>query len=265
MNTAAPAVGVLGPVPLMAEKTVTENPKTATGGAATRGGDVFRVGSRVRWGAILAGAVLGLALYLLLTLLGAAVGLSVSDKVRPGALGAAAAGWAIVTTALCLFLGGYLASQFSVGENRFEGAVYGLLVWAVVFAMLLWLMASGVRTGFNAMVGMAGAGEAAETTAAEDWEAAARRYGVPQPQIDDWKQKAKGAPAAAARAIEDPQHRQAAADAAARVTWYAFLGTLVSMLAASAGGYLGVGRQFWVVVRPARPTTDPRHGYAAAV
>ena len=242
----------------MMEKTVTESSKTVTGAAAIRGSDVFRVGSRVRWGAILAGAVLGLALYLLLTLLGAAVGLSVSDKVRPGALGGAAAGWAIVTTALCLFLGGYLASQFSVGENRFEGAVYGLLVWAVVFAMLLWLMASGVRTGFNAMVGMASAGQAAGATAAEDFESAARRYGVPQPQIDDWKQKAKDAPGGAA---QDPQHRQEAADAATRVTWYTFLGTLASMLAASAGGYLGVGRLFGVV-QPARPTTDPRHGYA---
>lgn len=237
---------------------MTENPKTVTGAAAFRGSDVMRVGSRVRWGAILAGAVLGLALYLLLTLLGAAVGLSVSDKVRPGALGAAAAGWAIVTTALCLFLGGYLASQFSVGENRFEGAVYGLLVWAVVFAMLLWLMASGVRTGFNAMVGMASAGEAG-ATAAEDFESAARRYGVPQLQIDDWKQKAKDA--GAGHAVGDPQHQQAA-DAAARVTWYAFLGTLVSMLAASAGGYLGVGRQFWVVLPAGRRAPDPRHGYA---
>ena len=139
--------------------------------------------------------------------------------------------------------------------------LFGLLVWAVVFAMLLWLMASGVRTGFNAMVGMASAGGVAETTAAEDFESAARRYGVPQPQIDDWKQRAKDAPAAG-RAVEDAQHRQAAADAATRVTWYAFLGTLASMLAASAGGYLGAGRQFWVVAPAGGRPPGPRHGYA---
>jgi hypothetical protein len=82
---------------------------------------------------------------------------------------------------------------------------------------------------------------------------------VPQPQIDDWKQKAKGA--AAGHAVGDPQH-QHAADAAVRVTWYAFLGTLISMLAASAGGFLGVGRQFWVVLPAGRRAAGPRHGDA---
>ena len=123
--------------------------------------DLLPVRSRISWGAILAGAVLALALYFLLTLLGAAIGLSVADDAGATELGLGAGIWAILVTALCLFAGGYAASHFTVGENKTEAAVYGLLVWAVVFAMLLWLMASGVRAGFGAMVSVATAGGAA--------------------------------------------------------------------------------------------------------
>ena len=107
--------------------------------------DVLPVGSRISWGAILAGAVLALALYFLLTLLGAAIGLSVAGDAGAAELGTGAAVWSVVVTALCLFAGGYAASHFTVGEHKVEAAVYGLVVWAVVFSMLLWLMASGVR------------------------------------------------------------------------------------------------------------------------
>lgn len=224
--------------------------------------DLVPVRSRINWGAIVAGSVLALALYFLLTLLGGAIGFSVSDKVEAKNLGIGAAVFAIVVTALCLFVGGFVASQLTVGENKTEACVYGLLVWAVVFTMLLWLMASGVRAGFNAMVGVATAGTAAVDTAAknttpEDWEAVARRAGFDQGQIDAVKQKAKDAPAKARETAEDPatkakaeQAAREAGEAATRVTWYTFLGTLVSMIAASAGGLVGAGPTFRVFAVP---------------
>jgi hypothetical protein len=214
--------------------------------------DLVPVRSRISWGAIVAGSVLALALYFLLTLLGGAIGLSIGDRTSAQNLGAAAAVWAIAVTAVCLFVGGFVASQFTVGENKTEAAVYGLLVWAVVFAMLLWLMATGVRAGFNAMVGVATAGTAAaDATGRGDWEAAARNAGVPADQIEGWRQKAREAPTDARRAVEDPANRQAAADAATRVTWYTFLGTLVSMLAAGLGGYVGSGPTIRLFAVPA--------------
>lgn len=225
--------------------------------------DLMPVRSRISWGAVIAGSALALALYFLLTLLGAAVGLSISDKVRPHTLETGAVVWAIAATAISLFVGGFLASQFSVGENKTEGGVYGLLVWGVVFGLLLWLMATGVRTGFNAMVGMATAGQAvAETTGSQDWEATARRAGVPQQQIDEWQRKAKDAPDAARRTVEDPQAQAQAADAATRVTWYTFLGTLVSMLAAAAGGYAGAGPTIRLFVVPVARESYPPRGHA---
>ena len=191
---------------------------------------------------ILAGSVLALSLYFLLALLGSAVGFSISDKVTAHNLGNGAAVYAVVVTAVCLFFGGYVASQLTTGENKVEGSLYGIFVWATVLAMLMWLMASGVKVGFNSLIGIATAGKvAADNTRPGDWEASARQAGVPQERLDEWRQKAKDAPAAARQAAEDPQNQQAAADAATRVTWYAFFGAWVSMMAAAAGGYVGSG------------------------
>ncbi|HVK12236.1 MAG TPA: hypothetical protein VM597_26020 [Gemmataceae bacterium] len=204
--------------------------------------DLVPVRSRVSWGAITAGAVLALSLYFLLALLGGAIGFSISDKVKPENLGTGAAVYAIVVTAVCLFLGGYVASQLTTGENKLEGSLYGIFVWAAVFAALVWLMASGVKVGFSAMMGVATAGTVvADNTRQADWEASARQAGVPQDRIEEWKAKAKDAPASARQAVEDPKNQQAAADAATRVAWYAFLGAWVSMMAAAAGGYVGSG------------------------
>ena len=208
--------------------------------------DMVGVRSRISWGAIVAGSVLSLALYFLLTLLGGAIGLSISDKFAGRNIGFAAAVYAIVVTAACLFVGGFVASQLTTGENKREAAMYGLLVWAAVFTMLLWLMATGVRAGFNTMVGVATVGSnvadaTAQNTTQSDWENAAQRAGVPLEKI-------KSAAADAKATLEDPATKakaeQAARDAAevtTRVTWWSFLGTLISMIAAAVGGYVGAG------------------------
>ena len=213
-----------------------------------RAEDLVPVRSRVSWGAIFAGAVLALGVYLVLTLLGSAIGLSIEDKVRAKTLGAGAVVWAIVTTGLALFAGGWVATQLSVGENKAEAVMHGLIVWGVVFATFLWLVSTGVRAGFNAMVGMTQAGSAVtRDMTARDWEAAARRAGVPQDQIDGWKQKAKDAPAAAKQAAEDEDNQRAAAETSAHVAWWTLLGTLLSMAAAVGGALVGAGPTFRLV------------------
>jgi hypothetical protein len=206
--------------------------------------DLVPVRSRISWSAILAGSVLALSLYILLALLGGAIGLSIGDKVNPQKLGMGEAVYAIVVTALCLFLGGYVASQLTTGENKIEGSLYGIFVWATVLGMLLWLMASGVQLGFNAMIGAATAGKAVDTSKV-DWEASARQAGVPQERIDEWK--TKSTPANVRQTVEDPQNQQAAAAATTRLMWYAFLGAWLSMMAAALGGYVGSGKTLHVL------------------
>ena len=230
--------------------------------------DMVAVRSRISWGAITAGAVLALSLYFAMTLLGGAIGLSIGGKTSANNMEIGAAVWAIFSTVLCLFAGGFVASQLTVGENKQEAAAYGLLVWALVFAMLLWLMATGVQAGFNAMMGVATAGTAAadvtaKNTTQEDWESAARKAGVDPKQLEDWKQKAKDAPANAKAAAEDPANKekmeQAKRDtheAAKKVTWWAFVGTMLSMAAAAGGGFLGAGPTFRLFAVPVRTTTS---------
>lgn len=221
--------------------------------------DFLPVRSRVCWGAIFAGAVVALATYLVLTLLGGAIGLSVSGSVRGTTLGTGAAVWAVITTGAALFLGGWVTSQTTVGENKMEAVVHGIIMWGAVLAMVLWMAAVGVRSGFNALMSVAYAGAAgAEDLTSQDWEAAARRAGVSQETITDWKQKAKDAPANARAAVEDPTNRQAASEYATAATWWTLLGTVLSMLAAVVGALVGAGPSFRLM---AVPMSGPGSGY----
>ncbi|CAN5253184.1 hypothetical protein BH11PLA2_BH11PLA2_30430 [soil metagenome] len=218
--------------------------------------DVLPVHSRVSWGAILAGAFIALSLYFLLTLLAGAIGMSISDKTTAKTITVAAAVWAIAITAVCLFCGGLVAANFTTGENKLEAALYGILVWAVVFATIIWLMATGVRAGFGAMVGVATAGSSVAHTAAlnttqSDWESVARQAGFTQSQIDEVKQRAQNTPAQVKAASEDPATQakidaaaKEASDVATKVTWWTFFGTWFAMAAAAGGGYCGAGPTF---------------------
>jgi len=213
-----------------------------------RAEDVFSVGSRISWGAILAGSVLALALLFLLTLLGGAVGLSVSNSVDASKLRVGAVIWAIVTTCAALFVGGMAISQFTVGENKTEAVMYGLIMWAVLFGFLLALSATGVRAGLNAFVNVANLTGAATT---ESWDASARRAGIPNDQIDAWRKKLEGkSDAEAERKVSDAktENDKAIHDAATRITWYTFIGVWVSMMAAAVGAWLGAGDTFRAVV-----------------
>jgi hypothetical protein len=214
--------------------------------------DVIPVRSRITWGAIIAGSVLALALYFLLTLLGAAVGLSINDRVSDRGLAIGAVIWAILVTAGCLFIGGFVASQLTTGENKPEGALYGILVWSAMFGMLLLLMATGVRAGFNALVGLATPASNVASNPNANWEAAARQRGATDADIERFRASINSAPASVQDAIRNPENRQLIEENATRAAWYSFGGTLISMIAAALGGLVGAGptiRLFTIQVR----------------
>jgi hypothetical protein len=199
--------------------------------------DVIPVRSRISWSAIVAGSLLALAVFFLLSLLGSAVGLSIHDNVNGRSLAIGAVVWAVLVTAAALFLGGFIASQMTTGENKIEGALYGLLVWALTFGLLLFMAAQGVKAGFSAMVGMANTTSNAQAIGGGTWEDTLRVMGVPPNEIDRVRSTIPDASARTREAAND----QANQDLTARVAWYSFLGTLVSMLAAGIGGYAGSG------------------------
>jgi hypothetical protein len=203
--------------------------------------DVVSVGSRISWGAIFAGAVLALGLYSLLAILGSAVGLSISERLNPTTLKTAAISWTLVTIVAALFVGGMVTSQFTVGENKTEAMLYGVIMWALVFGFLAALSAAGVHAGLHTMVGMANTAQIAST---QNWETGAREAGVPSEQIEEWRRKLIGP---TGRMIQDSEQRKTMMDAATRLTWYAFAGAWLSMLAAALGAWLGAGSTFRIL------------------
>jgi hypothetical protein len=233
---AAKFIGLLGGDIVMAEQ------------VTVRTEEVLPVRSRISWGAIFAGAMVALALYFLLTLLGGAIGLSISGRIQADKIGNGAALWAIAVTLVSLFVGGCVASQCTVGETKNEAILYGVVVWGVVFGILLFLTASAFRTGFHALMGVANVGEVAtRTSSPEDFEAAAQRAGMSQTEIDTWKQKLTATPEATRNAVTDPNNQRAATEGTAKVAWWAFLGTLLSMIAAVGGAYLGAGPKIYLM------------------
>jgi hypothetical protein len=212
--------------------------------------DVFSVGSRVSWSAIFAGGLLALALQFLFTLLGSAVGLSISGRVSPGRLENMAVIWALFTLCLSLFVGGVVVSQLTVGENKVEAMLYGIIMWGFLLSLILGLGAVGVSSGFNSLVATA---TMAESAATQDWEKGAREAGVLATEIEALRQKV------AQRQQEQRQQRDPSRDPATpdtnadladarRITWYVFLGTWLSMMAAAGGSLLGAGPTFRLVL-----------------
>jgi hypothetical protein len=134
---------------------------------------------RISWGAVLAGAVVGVAAGLSLNILGAAVGASVVDAVgqeTPDArtLGIVGGIWLIVANLIGLAIGGYVAARLSGTADATDSILHGLSVWAVgvliaaaLTGNLLAGAASTVSQGVSAIAGGASevVGEAAGAVA----------------------------------------------------------------------------------------------------
>ena len=191
--------------------------------------DLLAVRSRISWGAIAAGAMVALATYVVLTLLGLAVGIEVAVRGSDVSLGAPAAIYTLVTLLVAMFFGGWATSRLAVGESKMESVLYGIILWGVLFTGLFWLIGHGVRVGFGALVGT--------TTGA---------YAL----NEDTNRLAATVSEAAGRPDVQQATRQA--------TWWSLLGVLVSMATAIIGSLTGSGEMLQLVPilgvrRPTRP------------
>ncbi len=238
--------------------------------------DMMPVRSRVSWGAIAAGAMVSVAVYFLLTLLGIAVGLEVSASRNDVNLGAGAAFWSILTLLLAMFLGGWATSRLAVGETKLEAILYGVILWGVLFIGMFWLFGVGVRIGFGAMMGMA---SGATSMAAENGQSGgesnagvmaqlAQRYnsnfsdpkfvedlkklGVDekvakdvQAEVNKRVETLRNDPAALPGQLSnDPDVQQAGQDikqGTRKAVWYTLLGIIVSMATVIVGSLIGSG------------------------
>lgn len=199
-------------------------------GARLAAADLLPVRSRVSWGAILAGLVLAFATYLLLGALGTAVGLTASQNVGGQGLAIGAAIWAILSLLIALFLGGFVTSRMTVGENRGEAAVYGLLLWGALSALLIGIPGLAASDpGFGGVIQRARAPMASGAGADRPYTAAMFREAgldVTSAQIANLEE--------ARLASDGPVGAESAA-------WWTFAGLLLSLVAAVGGAVLGAG------------------------
>jgi hypothetical protein len=116
----------------------------------------------VDWPSILGGAAIALAMSLLLTVFGIAIGLSIvspwrGEGVSSETAGIAAAIWFALVNIYAVGLGGYLSGRMQprvgdaeLGEVRFRDGINGLVVWAITLAagvlVSAWLVSGVART-----------------------------------------------------------------------------------------------------------------------
>ena len=209
--------------------------------------DTIPLGSRISWAAILGGSVIALALYMVLTLLFAGIGLSLTDAgVRTGTVAIAAVIAAVITMVVSLFIGGWVTTQLTVGETRQEAVIHGVLTWAAVTGITLFLVANGVGAGYNALMGAT----FIASNQTGSWEEAARAAGVPQERINQLRQSTD--PQAVQQQANTPENQERIRQGAMIATWATLAGTLLSIGSAVWGAMAGCGprfRLFPVVVR----------------
>jgi hypothetical protein len=110
--------------------------------------------SQVSWGAVIAGAVVAIAVGLMLNALGAGVGATTVDATArnsPSAssLGIGAAIWILISNLIGLAVGGYVAARLSGTSDNTDGTLHGLAVWGTTFlisAVLLGNLVAGVTS-----------------------------------------------------------------------------------------------------------------------
>jgi hypothetical protein len=203
--------------------------------------DIMAVRSRISWGAILAGAVVGVATLLVLGVLGGAIGLSSTNEVDRDTLAAGAALWALITSVVAMFLAGWITSQTAVGENNREAIIHGIIAWAVVLGICFWLAAGGIGAGLRTITGIAQAGAAGAGEV--DWQEGARRAGISQETLDQWRARADQR----AAALNDPANQEELQEQATNATWWTFASMVLSLASAIFGAILGAGPSFTLV------------------
>ncbi len=230
--------------------------------------DLLAVKSRVSWGAISAGAMVALAVYFLLSLLGLAVGIEMAMRRgidRPVQAGTAI--YSLLTLLLSMFLGGWTVSRLAVGETKLEAVLYGVILWGVLFVGMFWLIGAGIRVGFGSILSGAVAVNSDDPSNAMSQGAVTslidrynsnlggdkfvddlKKAGVDQEQaqkiqktLKDRLDTLKNDPASLK---DDPQVQQVgaqAADFSRQAAWYSLAGVVISMAAVILGSLIGSG------------------------
>jgi hypothetical protein len=163
----------------------------------------------ISWRAIIAGAVAGLAIHILLTMLGLGLGLASLDPITDESpftklgIGAGIA-WS-VSALIALWCGGWVAGRFAPSDYHQSGLLHGLLVWSVATVAMLVFTTSSIGMlvgGATRVLGAAARPVAAATSGVTEMAADAIKQNADQitSYVDEAVQSAGLEPGAAVRA-----------------------------------------------------------------
>lgn len=114
--------------------------------------------SRVSWGALFAGTILTLGLWMLLMVLGVALGLTAIDPNDRSIAGQSifTGIWALVAPLVALFFGSWATARLAGSQLRWSGALHGAIVWALSSLVGFWVIASAVGAAASGVASLGG-------------------------------------------------------------------------------------------------------------
>jgi hypothetical protein len=117
----------------------------------------------VQWTAVVAAALAGFAVTLILTALGAAIGLTAgaaSNGVEGEAVGAGMLIWWTLTVIAAGLVAGRVLTTTAGRDVNYSRVIYGMLAWVLGVIILLFLLANGVGNMIGGLGGGLGAAAA---------------------------------------------------------------------------------------------------------
>jgi hypothetical protein len=207
--------------------------------------DNAEVKNVVQWGPIIAGVATAIAVMLVLTVLGLALGAAAFEPRDPGDnVGTWAAIWGAITILVALFIGGHVAAYSASVPGKGSGLLNGFLVGAAALLLVIYLTVSGIGNLFGAIGNNLGdIANIAQDQAQEE--------GVTT--VED----VEGVVADATQDIDADQVSNAF-DVARDAAWGTLGGILLALGAATAGGLTGSNSRRDLAERSADPTsTEP--------
>jgi hypothetical protein len=197
---------------------------------------------RVSWGSVIAGVILSLITYFVLSVLGATIGMSaLASLSRPSPLqgfGFSSGAYLIVMTVIAVFVGSYFAGRCA----PVLGWLHGLLAWAVMILMVIY----GATSLLGSAVSVAGSVASTGATVG----ATIDRSGATGTAAGTLAQRVQGAIASATAEASSPQAQADARQAAdtavrnvARASWFSFAALMVGAIIAIVSGHAGFRHQ----------------------
>lgn len=195
------------------------------------GENVMTARNRVQWGPIVAGLLTTIAVMLVLTVLGLAVGASAFEPRASGEdIGTGAAIWGGISAILSFFVGGWVAARTAAVGGGFAGLINGFMVGAAALTLILWL----AGTGLGNVLGTVGTNIGDIANVAQEQ---AQQEGVTTDDAQAQADEAQGAVDEAATEAE--QAVRSSFDEVRNGAWGTLIGLLLALGAATLGGLVG--------------------------